>query len=130
MTPIKTILHEAEPVSIQSQEIHEAEIEASDWFNSNLLELSKTYGATIVGFEEEAKALLMKLDRRKNLLAEQEAGVQVEGTKSKAPRNRGLSKHELRNLESDLNEEVEGVRGKGKVLSLTLNEDKYMLMEC
>lgn len=67
------------------------------------------------GFREETHALLMKLDERKSVMEKKGANSAVS-----TPRHRGIGKNELKNLQSDLNEEVEGARNKGRVLSLTL----------
>lgn len=50
-----------------------------------------------------------------------EAMMEKKGVESivATPRNRGIGKNELKNLQSSLNEEVDGVRNRGRVLSLT-----------
>lgn len=61
----------------------------------------------------------MKLDERKIALGRQKDGTQEEGITNKTPRSRRTGKNELKNLESELNEEVEGTRNRGKALTLT-----------
>ncbi|KAF3641223.1 hypothetical protein FXO37_23108 [Capsicum annuum] len=110
-------IHDAELVaiqSVQSQEFQEAEVEASNWVNSNILELGNMYGAAFEGCEKEALTLHIKLDARNISLEKQR-----ESTKIRTPKSRGIGKNELKNLESDLNKEVEGVRNRGRPLSLT-----------
>ncbi|KAG5569758.1 hypothetical protein H5410_059524 [Solanum commersonii] len=94
-------IHDAEPVSIQNPGYHtDGEIEASSWVKSHILELSKTYGVAFEGFREETHALLMKLDERKSVMEKKGANSAVS-----TPRHRGIGKNELKNLQSDLNEE-------------------------
>ncbi|KAG5593185.1 hypothetical protein H5410_043699 [Solanum commersonii] len=109
-------IHDVEPVSIQNLGYHtDGEIEASSWVKSHILELSKTYGVAFESFREETHALLMKLDEKKSVMEKKGANSVVS-----TPRHRGIGKNELKNLQSDLNEEVEGERNRGRVLSLTL----------
>ncbi|KAG5599070.1 hypothetical protein H5410_030440 [Solanum commersonii] len=63
------------------------EIEASNWINSHILELSSTYGVAFEGFREETLALLMRLDERKFALENK----MIEGT-STTPSIGGLGK--------------------------------------
>ncbi|KAG5596518.1 hypothetical protein H5410_037750 [Solanum commersonii] len=108
-------IHDAEPVSIQNLGYHtDGEIEASSWVKSHILELSKTYGVAFEGFREETHALLMKLDERKSVMEKKGVNSAVS-----TPRHKGIGKNELKNLQSDLNEEVEGARSEGES-SLTL----------
>ncbi|KAH0722003.1 hypothetical protein KY289_005047 [Solanum tuberosum] len=97
-------IHDVEPVSIQSpRDQTDAEVEAANWVSSHILELSRTYGVAFEGFRGETHALLMKLDERKREM--EKRGENSEATTS---RQRGIGKNELKNLQSDLNEEVEG----------------------
>jgi len=108
-------IHDAEPVNIQlpnSQE--DCETEASNWVNSHILDLSNTYGVAFEGFERETIALLMKINERKTQLDKKGKGKAVI-----TPKSRGIGKNELKNLKSNLNEEVEGSRSRGRNLSLT-----------
>ncbi|WMV48294.1 hypothetical protein MTR67_041679 [Solanum verrucosum] len=98
------LIHDVEPVSIQSPgDQTDAEVEASNWVSSHILELSRTYGVAFEGFRGETHTLLMKIDERKR-------GIEKIGENSEAatPRHTGIGKNELKNLQSDLNEEVEG----------------------
>jgi len=109
-------IHDAEPLSIQSPGVQtDAEVEASNWISSHILELSRTYGVAFEGFRGETHALLMKLDERKR-------GMEKKGENSEATtsRQRGIGKNELKKLQSDLNQEVEGVRNRGRVQPLFL----------
>ncbi|KAH0722802.1 hypothetical protein KY290_005454 [Solanum tuberosum] len=97
-------IHDAEPLSIQSPGVQtDAEVEASNWISSHILELSRSYGVAFEGFRGETNALLMKHDERKR-------GMEKKGEKSEATtsRQRRISKNELKKLQSDLNQEVEG----------------------
>ncbi|KAH0652783.1 hypothetical protein KY285_030335 [Solanum tuberosum] len=109
------LIIDVEPVNIQSPNTQEVvETEASNWVNSHILELSNTYGVAFVGFEKETLALLMRIDERKAALDKK--GQEKTTT---TPKSRGIGKNELRNLKSNLNEVVEGVRNRGRNLSLT-----------
>ncbi|KAH0776133.1 hypothetical protein KY290_007544 [Solanum tuberosum] len=92
----------------------QAEIEASNRVNSHILQLSSTYGAAFEGFEKETLALLMRIDGRKT-----ELGIKKHGKANTTPKSRGIDKTELKKLQSSLNNEVEGARNRGRVLSLT-----------
>lgn len=105
---------DVEPVNIQSPSTQEVvETEASNWVNSHFLELSNTYGVAFVGFEKTL-ALLMRINERKGALDKK--GQEKTTT---TPKSRGIGKNELKNLKSSLNEEVEGVRNRGRNLFLT-----------
>lgn len=56
-------VHEAESVAMQAQDSLEAEVEASNWVNSNILELSNSYGAAFEGSEEETLAYSLNLTK-------------------------------------------------------------------
>lgn len=56
----------------------------------------------------------MKLDGRN-----QATGKAEESGMLRTPRSRGIGKNELKNLQSELNEYVEGVRSRGEALSPT-----------
>ncbi|MCD7459673.1 hypothetical protein HAX54_041605, partial [Datura stramonium] len=72
-------VHEVEPVSFQSPEIHEAEVKASDWFKSNMLELSKAYGVAIVGFAKMHDESISELEGNLEITYEKTAmSVQLE----------------------------------------------------
>ncbi|WMV32614.1 hypothetical protein MTR67_025999 [Solanum verrucosum] len=59
-------IHDVEPVDSNiPRKTNGEEIEASNWINSHILELSSTYGVAFEGFREETLALLMRLDERK-----------------------------------------------------------------
>uniref|UniRef100_M1DB93 Uncharacterized protein n=1 Tax=Solanum tuberosum TaxID=4113 RepID=M1DB93_SOLTU len=108
-------IHDVEPVASNiPRKTNGEEIEVSNWINSHILELSSTYGVAFEGFGEETLALLMRLDERKFALENK----MIEGT-STTPRHRGIGKNELKNLQSSLNQEVEGSRTRGRVLNLT-----------
>lgn len=108
-------VHDVEPITTESPaSLEETETEASNRVNCHILELSNTYGVAFEGFKEETLALLMKLERRKGLLEQKEQEKIII-----TPKSRGIGKNELKNLQSSLNEEVEGVRSRGKTLSLT-----------
>jgi len=92
---------------------NEEEIRASNWVNQHILELSATYGVAFEGFREETFALLKRLDERKTVME-----IKKVGSTSATPRPRGIGKYELKNLQSSLNQQVEGSRTKGRVLSL------------
>lgn len=107
-------IHDVEPVASNMPRNHnEQEIRASNWVNQHILELSATYGVAFEGFKEETHALLMRLDERKTSMENKEV-VSTTAT----PRSRGIGKNELKNLQSSLNQQVEGSRTKGRVLSL------------
>lgn len=107
-------IHDVEPVASNMPRNHnEEEIRASNWVNQHILELSATYGVAFEGFKEETHALLMRLDERKTAMENKEV-VSTTAT----PRSRGIGKNELKNLQSSLNQQVEGSRTKGRVLSL------------
>lgn len=96
-------------------EQEETGLETSTWVNTHILELSKTYGVALEGYEKETLALLTKLDERKTEI-ERKSSNKASAT----PRSRGIGKNELKNLQSSLNVEVEGAKSRGRVLSLTL----------
>ncbi|KAH0705557.1 hypothetical protein KY290_010248 [Solanum tuberosum] len=107
-------IHDVEPVSTNMPEIRQdQEGEASQWINAHIMELSAAYGVAFEGFREETHALLMRLDERKAALENKNSD-----SSNATPRNRGIGKNELKNLQSCLNQEVEGSRTKGRVLSL------------
>lgn len=90
------------------------ETEAPSWVNSHILELSNTYGVAFEGFEKETLALFMRIDERKSMLDNK--GKEITTT---TPKSSGIGKNELKNLQSSLNKEVDGIRNRGRVLSLT-----------
>ncbi|WMV18930.1 hypothetical protein MTR67_012315 [Solanum verrucosum] len=92
---------------------NEEEIRASNWVNQHILELSAAYGVAFEGFREETFALLKRLDERKTVME-----IKKVGSTTATPRPRGIGKYELKNLQSSLNQQVEGSRTKGRVLSL------------
>ncbi|KAG5599567.1 hypothetical protein H5410_030937 [Solanum commersonii] len=100
---------ESREAELQIQQIHQPEpvdmlnpIEPE--VNSHILELSNTYGVAFEGFESETLELLMRIDERK---------MEIDKTKqpkeTTTPKSRGRGKNELKNLQSSLNKEVEGM---------------------
>ncbi|PHU30855.1 hypothetical protein BC332_02948 [Capsicum chinense] len=108
-------VHDVEPAATKIPAALEViEMKASHWVNSHILELSNTYEVDFEGFEKETLALLIKLDKKKALLEKKEQEKIVT-----TPKGREVGKNELKNLQSSLNEHVEGVRNRGKALSLS-----------
>jgi len=62
---------------------------------------------------DETFALLKRLDERKTVME-----IKKVGSTTATPRPRGIGKYELKNLQSSLNQQVEGSRTKGRFLSL------------
>lgn len=66
------------------------------------------------GFRGETHALLKEFNERKSVMRKKGANSVVS-----TPRHGGIGKNELKTLQSNLNEEVEGARNRGRVLSLS-----------
>ncbi|KAG5632969.1 hypothetical protein H5410_004686, partial [Solanum commersonii] len=85
---------ESREVELQIQQIHQPEP----------VDIN-TYGVAFEGFESETLELLMRIDERK---------MEIDKTKqpkeTTTPKSRGRRKNELKNLQTSLNKEVEGVK--------------------
>lgn len=107
---------DVEPVSTNMPAIRQDDgVEASQWVNAHIMELSAAYGVAFEGFRKETHVLLMRLDERKAALQNKKFD-----SSNATPRNRGMGKNELKDLKFCLNQEVEGSRIEGRILNLTL----------
>uniref|UniRef100_M1DUX9 DUF4283 domain-containing protein n=1 Tax=Solanum tuberosum TaxID=4113 RepID=M1DUX9_SOLTU len=108
-------IHDVEPVSMNMPEVQQdVGGEASQWINAHIMELNANYGVAFEGFRDETHALLMRIDERKAALENKKSD-----NLTATPKNRGIGKYELKNLQSCLNQQLEGSRTKGTVLNLT-----------
>lgn len=104
---------EPQPLQVDcSTQDEDLATKANIWVQNNMIQLSQKFGVDFKGCEEEAYALLMKLDQRR------EKGNKIGGS-IKAANTRNAIPKEVRNLFFDMNFKEGEPRPSGRNLALT-----------